>query len=363
MKNSFWKVNLLMKISFLILLFNCISLPVLSNQNDTDLVIKETKEPTTLDATSEETQVEKAIPEVRDLKDNANNLQEGLSKTVFNLANTLDSFFGEKRADDESNKSTLRLVHSFYNSESGHHDSESELRLNLRLQNLEEIGERWQQQFVEFLGQADDKIEGQFESSTVGGTVGSSSDGVKGSTDMKSKSRARAAIKKWNINWENRVGYRKSIDLFSTLRARRNFQGSLFTHRFYQEMGWSTVNEWQAVTSYNSDLELNKDWLFRWVNEFNWQMTNRQFSTSHGPSFYQHIDNSNSISYNARFLSAVVGSALYGDGYNVGLSYRRQFSLKWLFMEITPQAAFPRVQNFRRDLNLNIQLEAVFGNL
>lgn len=295
---------------------------------------------------SEGIEVEKPEVHSKSIETTANQFQMQMTRRVFTLSNRLDSFFGEKRADDEANLSTLRLVHSNYFSESGAQSEDFQARLNLRLKNVEDFGMRLQESILRFF-EPDKSAAG---SGGPGGTGGQ-------------LDKAREELKKWNLNWENRVGITRTLDLFSILRARRNFEGDPFTHRFYQEVGWSNIDEWQAVTSLNSDKEVTPVLLFRIINEFHWAMTAHTYTTTHGPSFIQSLDENNSISYDARFFTKEEEQAWYGEGSSLGVNFRRRFQNKWLFLDISPQVSFARATNFHRDLNITIRLEAAMGDL
>jgi hypothetical protein len=293
-----------------------------------------------------EVEVEKPDPVRPTLSVSVNQLQQQMTSRVFTLSNRLDSFFGTARADDQANLSTLRLVHSNYFSETGIQSNDFQARLNLRLKNVEDFGLRLQESILRFFEPEVFKEGPQIPGAPVTGV-----------------NRARQELIKWNVNWENRVGVTTTLNLFSILRARRSIDGDFFMHNFYQEVGWSNHEDWQAVTSLGSDKAIDATHLFRFINEIRWAMTAQKFTTSHGPSLLQTLDESNSISYDARASTAEAEHIWYGETLGVGVNYRRQFQNKWLFMDISPQMTFPRATNFHRDLNLTIRIEAAMGNL
>lgn len=293
-----------------------------------------------------EVEVERPDPSSPPLSVSVNQFQQTMTSRVFTLSNRLDSFFGTTRADDEANLSTLRLVHSNYFSETGKESNDFQARLNLRLKNVEDFGLRIQESILNFFEPKALKDEPRAPGAPLTGI-----------------NKARQELVKWNVNWENRVGLTRTIDLYSILRARRNFDGDFFIHHFYQEIGWSNHDEWQAVTSLSSDKAINTTLLFRFVNELRWAMTAQKFTTAHGPSLLQSLDENNSISYDSRFVSSEEDHNWYGDGISAGVNFRRQFQNKWLFLDISPQMNFARATNFHRDLNITIRLEAAMGNL
>lgn len=287
------------------------------------------------------------------LVEKAEELQQDITRQVFSLSDRIDAFFGDPRTDDEANKSTLRLNQTFYFSERTPQTSNFEVNLNLRFRNLEKFGEQVQKSIEDFFRSKGGKDAGK-------PLQGSGS--AKAAAAGKSK-QAQQAAEPWYFNWENRVGVRLPLDLSSSFRWRRNFIGDVFIHRFYEQIGWSTRDEWASKTSLASDFDLGPKTLFRFSNEFNWLMTYKQFSTTHGPSVLHTIGERDSISFDIRETNLLVGNDWYVDVATFGVNYRRQTDLRWLFFEVNPQITLARSQNFRRDFNTTFRFEVVMGNL
>ena len=75
-------------------------------------------------------------PQQRDLLSRSHEL---ISFRLVRLADQLDSFFGETRADDEINQSSIRIIHGrTLRMEKGPLE-ETNIRINLRLKNLEKL--------------------------------------------------------------------------------------------------------------------------------------------------------------------------------------------------------------------------------
>lgn len=283
----------------------------------------------------------------------AEELQQDITRQVFSLSDRIDAFFGDPRTDDEANKSTLGLNQAFYFSERNPQASNFEINLNLRFRNLEKFGEQIQKSIEDFFRSQGGRNTGKPSQKSGSATAAAAGKGKE----------AQQEAEPWYFNWENRVGVRLPLDLSSSFRWRRNFIGEVFIHRFYEQVGWSTRDEWASKTSWASDFDLGPKTLFRFSNEFNWYMTYKQFSTTHGPSILHTIGERDSISYDIRETNVLLGSAWYVDVATVGVNYRRQMDLRWLFFEVNPQITLSRAQNFRRDFNTTFRFEVVMGNL
>jgi len=278
----------------------------------------------------------------------AETIQQEVTRRVFSLSDSLDEFFGEKRALDEANQSTLRITQSNYFSERNTNKIDINANLNLRFRNLEAFGKKAEKKVTDFFKGDDDHKEDKREDEMT--------PSERKAKEIKDKEES------WNFNWENRVGFTNRIHAWSTMRWRRSFIGDIFVHRFYEQVGWSTLDEWQSVTSLSSDKDLDSDLLFRFTNEFDWAMTYQQYTTIHGPSLIKAIDDRNSISYDFRVINGLENYNWYLNAYNIGLNYRHQTSKRWFFIQLTPQLTLARAHNFKRDLNITITFEAVMGN-
>ncbi len=279
-------------------------------------------------------------------------VQEGVSKRVVSLANQLDSFFGAKRADDEKNGSTLRLTPTYRVSEYNTPVNEFEIRLNLKFLNLEKEGKAIEEKLFSHPEEPEDELDYK-------------SAGLTESEYDKEQARIRLLREQWgwNYNLENRIIVKTPLAFFSKFRIRKNFQGSPFVHRFYNEFGWASDTYWQELASFSSDYDLTKSMLFRFNNELNWLFYTNAISTSHGPSLIQNLSKQASISYDARINGVIERFDWTLDSYGPSITYRQQLENKWIFYELSPAITFSRVNNFKRALSFFIKFEFVFGDI
>lgn len=115
---------------------------------------------------------------------------------------------------------------------------------------------------------------------------------------------------------------------------------------------------WTLVGSFHSDTEINKDYTFRWLNQWTWNSRAYTIEQTHGPSLYYTIDEKRALSYNFRAQGSTEPKEAI-NYYNVNVRYRQRIYSHWLFFEVSPQLEFKREDRFRRDANFITLLEAV----
>ena len=281
-------------------------------------------------------------------------MQKDVSKRVVSLANRLDSLFGEKRSYDEKNGSTLRLIPSYRVSEYATPVAELEINLNLKLLNLEREGRELEERI--FSPQGEPAPEDTLDLI----------EDPKYKNNEYEREQERLRIEQeqwgWNYNVESRVVVKAPLGFFSKLRARKNFRGDKFTHRFYNEFGWDSTSYWQELASFSSDKELTRKLLFRFNNELNWYFYTNAISSSHGPSLIQSLSPKDSISYDLRANGVIERFVWTLDSYGPSVVYRRQLERKWIFYELNPAITFSRLNNFKRELSFFMRVEFVFGD-
>lgn len=263
-----------------------------------------------------------------------------LSHRVLRLADSIDSLFGDKRADDKRDQSTLRVSQRFYTKDGVPGSEDISATLNLYLPNLKRIENRLR-----------DKLAETFESeksNTPNGEVAKVSEKEKNH---------------WSLNQESGLVLAIPVNYFARLRLRRDFLTNVFINSFYMQVGWSKSNEWEEVNSLNSDYALSRNLLFRFVNEIDWGMTNNSLSSGHGPSIIHEISKTEAISYNLRLNNALEGHTIYSNRASLGSTYRRLLPNGWVFLELNPEIAWERTTEFHPLYNFFVKVEFVFGSI
>lgn len=263
-----------------------------------------------------------------------------VAQRVINLSERLDSLFGDEKADDERNSSTLR-VSQRYLIRDGSIGSESiEASLNLYLPNLRKAEKRFNDYWFP---------KNEDEKSDIPEVA------------EKDEPLWKQELSKWSINPESGIRVNIPLYYFARVRARRNFVTTSFSHSLANQIGWSNSEEWQQNASFTSDYAFSDDVLLRLSNDQFWDMTFQRFTTNHGPSVLQRISDTSGISYDFRYGTEMIGWDFYTSRMVLSLTYRRDMPIPWIYMSLTPEVAWERPSGFTPIYTLYLKLELIFA--
>lgn len=269
--------------------------------------------------------------------DSAQNL---FGRNVNTVANRLDLFFADQRADDELARSRLRIRQNYQVRERALMTDDFQLRFNIRLPHLEE---KFKFEFVSNKKKKEEKK----QEAKAGNTPDLAQSGL-------------------NKSWQFRadLGVNASIPptIFSRARLRKNMTSKSIIHRFVEEIIWYSDRDWEEQTTLDSDLSINENVLLRFRNTSDWKITRKAYKTSHGPVILQRLSDNDALSYGTNF-STIVDDAWYVDNYSISITYRRNLYKHWLYADLTPGLDFPKIWSFRRTPFVALQLEALFGGI
>lgn len=271
-----------------------------------------------------------------------------LSQMVVGLANRLDSFFGDNRADDQKNGSILRVSpgYTLYNGDKPG-VAEFGINLNLKLLNLESKAK---------------KLEKTIRDKLIESTVGK--ENAPGTNSNSKNTPAEAEKESWYYNLESKLLVKPAIYYSGKIRVRRDFDKNEFLiHHFALSAGWDTDSKWSQLTSLYSDHALATDLLFRLVNEVNWYITNVDFQTNHGPSLMQTINKYNSIAYNFRLIFGIVDGHYQRLDTPLSIDFRHSTPSKKIFIDLIPGLNYPASNSYNEIQSLQIKFEYLFGDV
>lgn len=263
-----------------------------------------------------------------------------ISSRIVRLANNLDSFFGEQRADDELNRSSMRVTYDYRLRMEKLPIDDTQVRFNLRLPNLEKL--------FRFSVQKNEPKELERERPR--------------DPDKTVATEEEAPPKQEPWRFRSDVGLNVSYPpvIFARSRLRKNWIYPWFVQRFSEEFGYFTDRGWIQNTVLFHDQALSKTLLLRFVNQQDWAVTDKVFRTTHGPSLLKNISDDDAVSLNLR-MNSVVEDSWHVNNYGVSVSYRRNLREQWLFGEIIPAIDFPKSEAFRRAPSILLRLETLFS--
>ncbi len=268
--------------------------------------------------------------------------QELLGFNMNRVANQLDMFFADQRADDELGRSRIRVKRIYEVRERALLRDETQFRFNIRLPNLEE----------KF------KFEFQNKKNKPKGPLTQT-----GPTNQN--------VNRINTQWQFRsdIGVVASVppQTFARARVRKNWEAFHLIHRFVEEFAWysndvwSIKEGWEETTILDSDYSIEENLLFRFRNLADWKITSHDFVTSHGPSILHRFTEDDAVSYATTLSTTVDNGIWFVSNYRLSTTYRRNLYKQWLYSDLTPGLDFPKMWHFRRTPFILLQIEALFG--
>ncbi len=263
-----------------------------------------------------------------------------VAQRVINLSERLDSLFGDEKADDDRNSSTLRVSQRYLYRDGNIGSDSIEASLNLYLPNLKKAEKRFNDYWFPKNGQEESDIP----------EVAASNEPF-----------WKQELSKWSINPESGIRVNIPLYYFARVRARRNFVTSSFSHSLANQVGWSNKEEWQQNASFTSDYAFSDDVLLRFSNDQFWDMTFEHFTTNHGPSVLQRISETSGISYDFRYGTEMEGWDFYTSRMVLSSTYRREMPIPWIYMSLTPEVVWERSSGFTPIYTFYLKLELIFA--
>lgn len=264
-----------------------------------------------------------------------------ISGRLIKLANNLDSFFGEQRADDELNRSSMRVSYDYRLRQEKTPTDDTQVRFNLRLPNLEKL--------FRFSIEKNEPTELERDQRPPG------------ATDVApAEAPAETPVDPWRFRSDVGLNVSYPPVVFARSRLRKNWIFPWFIQRFSEEFGYFTDRGWVQNTTVFHDQALTKSLLLRFVNQQDWAISDKVFRTAHGPSLLTDVSEDDAVSLNLR-MTSVVEDYWYVNNYNVSVAYRRNLRDQWLFGEIVPGVDFPKSEAFRRAPSILLRIETLFA--
>jgi hypothetical protein len=278
-------------------------------------------------------------------------IHEGVSSTVADLANDIDAFFGERRAFDRNNRSTLQIAQTQEVPEGRIPPTRTSVALNLRLINFEQLGQKVGEAF---LGVEDEE--------TYQKDPRNYPDFVRPPRDQKKPLRAKKGNKyPWRLAMDQQVIGNIPPGYIARLRATKDFEAFNVLHHFQHEFGYDTDNIWTTRIAFTTDKQVHSKWLVRWSNDLGWLIDRFVAYSSHGPTFVHTITPRTFAAYNFRMNNTLFDRVYFTSNYFAGITFRQDIYSGWIFFNIEPSLTWPRDQDFKRVWNLILRLEAIFG--
>lgn len=278
-----------------------------------------------------------------------------VSETILYLSNSIDSFFGSRRGDDEANGSRLRVFYTSVFEQDQRMDDRIDVRFSLRLPQLQ------------------DRLKINFDKSGGGEKTNSenvrpgepSQNAVKESEQVPPQQNLLPFIHqgKWTFNFNTGLRIDIPPNPFARARLRKTvILWDTFEFNPTQEATWFLEEGFGLNFGHDLDMQLGEDLLFRIVNSAFWLDDDDILRSSHGPILFHQISPRRAISYSA-LAGGINRPKYFINNYELAIQYRQLIHKKWLFLEIRPAVNFPKERRWQEVYSAFFKIEAVFGSI
>ncbi len=269
---------------------------------------------------------------------------EFFGQRVNHLANDFDSFFATERADDELGRSRFRVRGNYRVEERSLPRDDIRISFNLKLPQLEKKFR---------IDEDKDKKKKKKH--------GPETPAEKRKREEEYKNRHRVD-RRWLFNATGNLNASIHPSVTVQGRLRKSTETGTLIHRFVQEATWrSNRDGFRHRTNLTTDHSFDQLLLFRFSNDFDWKISQKDFNTSHGPAFLHRISDWSAISYGVSLGTTVEKGVWYVASYSAAPTYRRDLYKQMLYVDFTAGLLFPKIWSFRRTPFANVQLELLFG--
>lgn len=263
-------------------------------------------------------------------------------------ANRLDSFFATDRADDEFGRSRLRIRSNYELRERAVSELKNTYRINLKLPHLED---KFRFTYKKETGEKDKDKKKKEESQPE----------QLSEAEERQKIKDQGLYKGWLFNSDIGVSAAIPPKLITRARVRKNLITGSLIHRFVEQLTYITDESGLLEeTRIDSDHVYSEDLVFRFVNYKRWQVLQKEFATSHGPTLLQRLTEDDALNYGF-IMSSTIDDSWFVDNYRISINYRRNVYKQWVYFDIIPGIDFPKQWSFRRTPFIGLQLEILFG--
>lgn len=281
-----------------------------------------------------------------------------ISDSILSFSNSIDSFFGNQRGDDEANGSRLRLFYDTTLRQNEKMNSRLNVRFSLRLPQLQKL--------LKFSFNKDAKEKNK-EPNAKGPPQDKKDSPALVSElqpeDKPSLSQLRDFVDQWSFNFNTGIRVDFPPNLFARARLRRTmvfFEDWEFNPT--QELNWFLEEGFGAVFSHDIDRALTKSTILRLTNTFVWNDETDETTSSHGPQIFHQISDTKAMSYSILAQGSNRPKPAINN-YTAFITYRQQLYDKWLFGELRTAVEYPREENWNDVYSLFVRVEAVFGSI
>ncbi len=297
---------------------------------------------------------------------------EYLSSKFVDLASGVDDFFGNDRSFQESNKSVLQfdLTRLYESNSSG--SFVPSFRAKLHLPGTQDRLHQWLERVHLLLETNPDR---NLQGAGAGGIVQQGrgtlfnevatpdSYGAALRFENREDSAWRASadtglklVNATDVMKLNQTG----LDPFVRTRFSYLYPAGITQLKLTESLFWfNTVGAGES-TQFDADYKISDPLLFRATSGATWLHDTQNFDLRQDFSLYQTLNESVSRLYQASVIGVTKPQAQVAE-YVVLMLHRQRIHRDWMFLELSPQLHYPRVNNYQLNAQFIIRLEILFA--
>lgn len=271
---------------------------------------------------------------------------------VRGLTDKIDDLLGTERTDENRRFSTLRVSLRHRIVDSGASDTSAGVRLMLRPATFDQ----WQGQVDQWLKRKKVKARDRLWSSGNAQTLQDGTDETASTNEPATDEESERDP--WRPAFEQRFRLDRSNFYEGRLKITKDLELQNTLHHGVYDVRWSTQRRWESVLSTISSYPLSDDLLFQFTNAFNWQITGRNFESSHGLNLAYTISSDRAISFST--TAAVGYDPWWVNVYTISSVYRQHIFEDWIDFSVNPYQSYARNRNFNAETGIVFNAEVIF---
>jgi len=277
-----------------------------------------------------------------------------LSGKIISYAKNIDSFFGDDRNYQESNKSMVQFALTRASGYGGNDSYVFSARANLSLPSTE----KRLHLLVE--SNPDQNITGEPPQNQENKQFTEKVDTPQSYGLALRYEKLKEELKALHLSADAGVKF-QGIHIDPFVRARGSYSIPLDKWRMkaFESVFWFNTIGAGETTQIDFEHILSEPVLFRASSNATWLNEQHNFDLRQDLSIYQTVNDRSALLYQAS-ATGISNPQYQVTDYVLLLLYRYRLHRNWIFFEVSPQVHFPKIKDYRRSAALNMRLEILF---
>lgn len=290
--------------------------------------------------------------------------REYVSGKFVNFISSVDRFFGSNINFQESNKSVIQLDEMVTADHNGVSNVVTSFRAKIHLPNVQMHLKQLQNQIHLLLESNPDRVQSQ---SVAGSTAGPQTQAPifrEVSTPNSYGVSLRfenddASL--WRLSADGGLKL-DNISLRPFVRSRASFavQAGQTQLKLAESLFWYDTIGAGENTQFDADYRVSESLLFRATSGATWLHDTQNFDLRQDFSYFQTLNENASRLYQASVIGVSQPQTQVSE-YVILMLHRQRIHRDWIFLELSPQLHYPRLNNYQLDAQFIVRMEVLFS--